>query len=57
MSSAQTSKPFAEQLAETIPGAKLVTLADEDHPSAIRADRYKYVVAEFLRAQGSIHVG
>ncbi|MBV9544328.1 MAG: alpha/beta hydrolase [Chloroflexi bacterium] len=46
--------PFAQQLAETVPGAQLLVLAGEDHPSAIRAQHFKDAVAAFLTTQHSV---
>lgn len=41
----------AGQLAEVVSGAELVTLAGDDHRSALASRRYKQAVARFLQAE------
>ena len=47
----------ARQLAEAVGGAELVTLADEDHQSALASESYKQAVGRFLHARHELATG
>jgi hypothetical protein len=44
----------ARQLVAAVAGAELVTLAGEDHQSAVAAQGYKQAVGRFLQARREI---